>query len=188
MKTENGWSGSHNPGNGAKPTNLAYPTGNPLVVTRLKRIKESQPTAWEGETPGGHKVHIAYLHGEVSVEVMRPLPERPGFGAWITVARFKPSIIEAELEGKTGHERYALSLMAERAMVSEIRRSNEAEMRSRISGARNPESVESLLNRGRLVIRDSQLLRWLETRNHYLDLLLKRGVAGGLVPVRIPTS
>lgn len=119
----------------------------------------------------------------MSVEVRRPIPGNSRFVVCTEVARFKPSIIEAELEGKTHHDRYALRLMAERAMLSEIRRSNEADMRSRANGSNGNGVMETLLNRDRLVIRDCQLLRWMETRNHNLDLLLKRGVAGGSIPV-----
>jgi len=183
MTTQNGRSGSLNPGEGANPFKLASAAGAPVVVTRLKRIAESQPTAWEGETQEGHKVHIAYLFGVVSVDLIRPIPGNPRFVAWTEVARFKPSIIEAELEGKTHHDRYALRLMAERAMLSEIRRSNEADMRSRANGSNGNGVMETLLNRDRLVIRDRQLLGWMETRNRHLDLLLKRGIAGGNVQV-----
>lgn len=185
MKTHNGRSGSLNPGEGAEPFNSANHTSMSLVVTRIKRIAESQPTAWEGVTPKGWKVHIAYLYGVVSVDLARPVLGNPRFVTWTQVARFKPSIIEAELEGKSEHDRYALRLMAERAMVSEIRRSNEADMRDRANGVNGHGTMETLLNKHRLIIRDSQLLRWMEVRNRHLDLLRKRRVAGGVVPVAI---
>lgn len=183
MTTHNGRSGSPNPGEGANPFKLASTTEASVVITRLKRIAESQPTAWEGVTSDGHRAHIAYRFGVVSVDLIKPLPDNPRFAVRTKVARFKPLIIEAELEGKTHHDRYARRLMAERAMTMEIRRSNEADMRDRANGRNANGEMETLLNRGRLVIRDRQLLRWMETRNRHLHFLLQQGVAGGRVPV-----
>jgi hypothetical protein len=169
MTTQNGRSGSHNP-------------RQTLVVVRLKRIAESQPTAWEGETPEGNKIHIAYRFGEVSIDLLRSLPGRPGAIVWEPVARFKPALIEAELDGKTEHDRYALRIAAERSMTSEIHRANEAEMRSRANGTT---ALDSLFGKDRLIIRVGQLAKWLHIRNRNLDRLIRRGVAGGTAPVEV---
>ena len=98
---------------------------------------------------------------------------------WQTVARFHPALIEAELAAKSEFDRYARRLMARRAIVAEIRRANEAEMKitaSRLTG------LDALLS-DKLIIRDGQLARWLEIRNSNLELLIKRGVAGGVIRI-----
>jgi hypothetical protein len=150
-----------------------------LVAVRLKRIAESQPTAWEGETLDGYKVHIAYRFGQVTIDVRHPANGQAGAWVWHLVSRFYPGLIEAELAARDEHDRYARRLIATRAIVSEIRRANESEMKvtaSRLTG------LNALLS-DRLIIRDGQLARWLDIRNSNLELLIKRGVAGGAIPV-----
>ncbi len=185
MKKHSGWTGSPNPRQGANPSNLANSTANRLVVIGLKRIAESQPTAWEGRTPEGHRVHIACLFGEVSVEIGCPCVQKPGWLVWKRVASFRPSLIEAEVEGQSDSDRLLRRLMAERAMVAEIRRSNEADMEARSRGCNGSDVSEILLNRQRLIIRDGQLALWMETRNRHLPMLRRRGLAGGSLPVEI---
>ena len=150
-----------------------------IFAIRLKRIAESQPTAWEGETLDGDKVHIAYRFGEVSIEVRYPANGQVETWTWQTVARFHPALIEAELSAKDEHDRYARRLMAKRAIIAEVRRANEAEMKATADRHRR---MPALLS-SRLVIRDGQLAKWLEIRNRNLELLVKRGVAGGAVRV-----
>lgn len=150
-----------------------------IVAVRLRRIADSQPTAWEGETLDGDKVHIAYRFGEVSVDVRWPANGQVEAWTWQTVARFHPALIEAELAAKSEFDRYAGRLMARRAIIAEIRRANEAEMKitaSQLTG------LDALLSH-RLIIRDGQLARWLEIRNSNLELLIKRGVAGGVIRI-----
>ena len=150
-----------------------------IIAVRLKRIADSQPTAWEGETLDGDKVHIAYRFGEVSVDVRWPANGQVEAWTWQTVARFQPALIEGELAAKSEFDRYARRLMVRRAIVAEIRRANEAEMKmtaSRLTG------LDSLLS-DKLIIRDGQLARWLEIRNRNLELLINRGVAGGVIPI-----
>jgi hypothetical protein len=150
-----------------------------IVAVRLKRIADSQPTAWEGETLDGDKVHIAYRFGEVSVDVRWPANGQVEAWTWQTVARFHPALVEADLGAKDEHDRCARRLMARRAILAEIRRANEAEMKS---AANRHDRMPALLS-DRLVIRDGQLARWLEIRNSNLELLIKRGVAGGVVRI-----
>jgi hypothetical protein len=45
--------------------------------------------------------------------------------------------------------------------------------------------LETLLNRDRLVIRDAQLMRWLDMRNAHLPRLVQRGLVAGVAPVSI---
>ena len=162
--------------------NGAYGRSNPvqtIIAVRLKRIADSQPTAWEGESLDGDKVHIAYRFGEVSVDVRWPANGQVEAWTWQTVARFHPALIEAELAAKSEVDHYARRLMARRAIVAEIRRANEAEMKmtaSRLTG------LDALLS-DRLIIRDGQLARWLEIRNSNLELLINRGVAGGVIRI-----
>lgn len=162
--------------------NGAYGRSNPvqtIIVVRLRRIADSQPTAWEGETLDGDRVHIAYRFGEVSVDVRWPANGQVEAWTWQTVARFHPALIEGELAAKGEFDRYARRLMARRAIVAEIRRANETEMKvtaSRLTG------LDALLS-DRLIIRDGQLARWLEIRNSNLELLIKRGVAGGVIRI-----
>jgi len=150
-----------------------------IIAVRLKRIAESQPTAWEGETLDGDKVHIAYRFGEVSVEVRYPANGQVETWSWQTVGLFHPALIEAELAAKDEHDRYARRLMAKQAIVAEIRRANETDMKLTASRLNR---MPALLS-GRLVIRDSQLAKWLEIRNRNLELLIERGVAGGAIGV-----
>jgi hypothetical protein len=164
--------------------NGAYGRSNPvqtIIAVRLKRIADSQPTAWEGETLDGDKVHIAYRFGEVSVDVRCPTNGEVGTWTWHRVARFSPGLIAAEIEGKDESDRYARRLMARRAMITEIRRANEADMKSRASRL---DRLDPLLS-DRLIIRNGQLAKWLEIRNRNLELLSARGVAGGVVPVEV---
>jgi hypothetical protein len=150
-----------------------------LVAARLERIAESQPTAWEGETLDGYKVHIAYRFGQVSIDVRHPANGQAGAWVWHPVGRFYPGLIEAELAARDEHDRYVRRLIATRAIVSEIRRANESEMKvaaNRLTG------LHALLS-DRLIIRDGQLARWLDMRNSNLELLIKRGVAGGAIRV-----
>ena len=150
-----------------------------IVAVRLKRIADSQPTAWEGETLDGDKVHIAYRFGEVSVDVRYPANGQVETWTWQTVARFHPALVDAELGAKDEHDRCARRLIANRAIVDEIRRANEAEMKS---AANRHNRMPALLS-DRLVIRDGQLARWLEIRNRHLESLVKRGVASGATRV-----
>ncbi|MFV0416699.1 MAG: hypothetical protein ACK5NG_10075 [Chthoniobacterales bacterium] len=185
MKTQNGWSGSLNPGMGAEPINSADTSGKSLVVIRVRRIAESQPTVWEGVTPAGRKVHIAYLYGVVTVELAQPVPDRPRFVTWVCVAKFKPAIMEAELNEKSTLGQPVLHVMAERSMMTELRRSNEADMRDFANEVDGKEETAILLNRHRLIIRNGQLLRWMEMRNINLATLQRKGIAGGKIPVEI---
>ena len=150
-----------------------------IVAVRLKRIADSQPTAWEGETLDGDKVHIAYRFGEVSVDVRWPANGQVEAWTWHAVARFHPALVEAELSAKDEHDCCARRLMARRVIIAEIRRANEAEMKS---AANRHNRMPALLS-DRLVIRDGQLARWLEIRNSNLELLIKRGVAGGVIRI-----
>jgi hypothetical protein len=150
-----------------------------LIGIRLKRIADSQPTAWEGETLGGDKIHIAYRFGEVSVDVRYPTNGQVGTWTWYRVARFSPGLLAAELEGKDEYDRYARRLIAKRAMVAEIRRANESAMKI---AAKRKARLDTLLTDS-LIIRDGQLAKWLEIRNRNLDLLIARGVAGGAIRV-----
>lgn len=129
MKKQNGEPSSLTPGNGTRSSHLDETR---LIISQLKRTAESQPTAWEGKTHDGHQVHIGYLFGVISIEVHRPIPEILGFGRWKPVIKFKPSLIAAELEGNSPQKRRMFRMMAERAMISEIRRANEADMRDQI--------------------------------------------------------
>ena len=152
-----------------------------LVAVRLKRIAESQPTAWEGETLDGYKVHIAYRFGQVTIDVRYQAKGHAGAWVWHSVSRFYPGLIEAELAARDEHDRYARRLIANRAIVSEIRRANESEMRVAANGLKG---LSTLLS-DRLIIRDGQLARWLEIRNSNLELLIRRGVAGGVIRVEV---
>lgn len=150
-----------------------------IIAVRLKRIADSQPTAWEGETLDGDKVHIAYRFGEVIVDVRWPANGQVEAWTWQTVARFHPALIEAELAAKSEFDRYARRWMVRRAIVAEIRRANQAEMKitaSRLTG------LDPLLS-DKLIIRDGQLARWLEIRNSNLELLINHGVAGGVIRI-----
>ena len=155
-----------------------YPA-HTLVAVRLKRIAESQPTAWEGETLDGYKVHIAYRFGQVSIDVRQSANGGVGAWVWHSVSRFYPGLIEGEFAARDEHDRYARRLIANRAIVSEIRRANESEMRVAANGLKG---LNTLLS-DRLIIRDGQLARWLEIRNSNLELLIRRGVAGGVIRV-----
>lgn len=150
-----------------------------IVAVRLRRIAQSQPTAWEGETVDGDRIHIAYRFGEVSVEVRYPTNGQVEAWMWQTVARFHPALIDAELAAIDEHDRYPRRLMAKRAIVAEIRRANEADMKA---AASRLTAMPALLS-DRLVIRDGQLAKWLEIRNRNLELLIARGVAGGAIRV-----
>lgn len=153
MKTNNGQSGGLN-------------AGNALVVQDLHRVTESQPTAWRGATPDGDPVHIAYLFGWLSVEVAVGFASRPGRRSWVTVARFQPALLEEEATGQGAREPVVRRTLTARGVVREIRQSVEADMRA--AASRTGGDADVLLDRGRLVIRDRELVRWLDLRNRAL--------------------
>lgn len=182
MKKLNGKSGSLTPDNDTRSSHLDETW---LIVSQVKQTAQSQPTSWDGQTAEGHKVHIGYLFGVISIEVQIPVPEIPGFGRWQTIVRYKPSLIAAELEGRSPEERQMFRMMAERAMISEIRRSNEADMRDQVKTRAGVPVSHVLLNKDRLVIGNRQLIEWLEIRNQNLPRLMQLGLAGGASRVSV---
>ena len=84
-----------------------------IIAVRLKRIAESQPTAWEGETVDGDKIHIAYRFGEVSVDVRYPANGQVETWNWRTVARFHPARHGMNLQSRFSEKLLKLPLHRE---------------------------------------------------------------------------
>jgi hypothetical protein len=154
-----------------------------IEIVRLRRISQSQPTAWEGQTTENTKAHIAYLHGVLSVSLWQPTPRHGvNWGIWQEVIRVKPLEMMAEIQlvqefGERGRSA-GMGLAARRQQVRlECENRVLAEIRSDV-WPRNG-------RRGRIV-HVRELWEWMEAREKHFAMLNRRGLTGG--PIRMKVS
>jgi hypothetical protein len=68
-----------------------------VEIVWLRRISQSQPTAWEGRTKENETVHISYKYGRLEVLVREAVAGTPGGFEWITLLSFYPEWMETEI-------------------------------------------------------------------------------------------
>ena len=73
-------------------------TPNEIKIVWLRRISQSQPTAWEGRTRNQETVHVFYKFGQLEVWMRQDLKGMPGTHKWVTILNFHPEWLETELE------------------------------------------------------------------------------------------
>jgi hypothetical protein len=136
---------------------------NEIEIVWLRRISQSQPTAWEGHTRNQQAVHIFYKYGRLEVWLRCPAKGASGAFKWVTIISFHPEWLETELEvekswaetrrsGSLATAKREAWILFERRMLAEIR----------LSGSEK--SDEFRCSRGR-VITVVQLAHWLALRN-----------------------
>jgi hypothetical protein len=139
---------------------------NEIEIVWLRRISQSQPTAWEGYTRNQEAVHIFYKYGRLEVWLRRPARNARQAFKWVTIVSFHPEWLEWEIEieqswratcrsGSLAVAKREAWILFEQRMVAEMRLSDPG--RSDEFG-RPP---------GR-VITIGQLARWLSLRNKRL--------------------
>ena len=146
-----------------------------LEIVSLRRISQGNPTTWVAESSAGHRLHVAYRVGELTVSIHEAMPGRPGAFAWREVLNFHPRRMEAEVAwmqtGKDGERdpqrRHELFREAENKDLAELKAAN---------WGRREEDDRPVLSFG-------QLRRWLDERSDNLPHLVKHGLAGGWVDI-----
>jgi len=153
-----------------------------IEITWLRRISQSQPTAWEGLTSSGGKAHIAYRYGDLSISLWRHSRCHAGnWGSWVEIVHFRPMEMMAEIHlGENsgpvngGRQiplpilRGKLRLELESRVVSEIR-----------------SDVWPRKGSPARIVTAHELWTWLEAREKHFTMLTQRGLAGGSARVRL---
>ena len=158
-------------------------TPNEIEIVWLRRISQSQPTAWEGRTRNQETVHVFYKFGQLEVWMRHDLKGMPGTHKWVTILSFHPEWLETELEiernwaetrrirgGSLANAKREARMLFERKMAGEMRATNEGR------------SDEFGRTRSR-VITVGQLTHWLSMRNK--ELVRRNGAANGAVLVEV---
>lgn len=69
-----------------------------IEIVWLRRIFQSQPTAWEGLTRNNETVRVFYKYGRLKVWLRRAVTGTLGAYKWVTILNFLPEWLETELE------------------------------------------------------------------------------------------
>jgi hypothetical protein len=152
-----------------------------IEIVRLRRISQSQPTAWEGRTAENAKAHIAYRYGVLSVSLWHSCPEHGArWGIWDEIIRLKPLEMMAEIHllkefGESRRTERGL-LLHQRQLRMECENRVMAEIRS---------DVWPRKDRPARIVHVRELWEWLEAREKYFEILQRRGLAGGRARVRV---
>jgi hypothetical protein len=152
-----------------------------IEIVWLRRISQSQPTAWEGRTRGHQAVHIFYKYGRLEVWLRCPVTAGTGAFKWVTIVSFHPEWLETEIEigrnwpgvrrnGSQRNARREAWLLFERKMLAEMRTADSG----RLDEFGRP--------RGR-VIAVGQLAHWLALRNR--EMARHHGAASNGIRVEL---
>jgi hypothetical protein len=157
-----------------------------VEIVWLRRISQSQPTAWEGRTKEDETVHISYKYGRLEILVRVAVASTPAAFEWVTLLRFYPEWMEAEIRlernwAETHRERGGRLeavkreawMVFERKLLGEMRAENEP-------GKRSPSGRP----RQRVVTLE-QLRHWLMVRSDNFERLHRAGAAGGEFPIEV---
>ena len=69
-----------------------------IEIVWLRRISQSQPTAWEGLTRNNETVHTFYKYGRLEVWLRHAVKGTFGAYKWVTILNFLPEWLETEIE------------------------------------------------------------------------------------------
>lgn len=154
-----------------------------VVIVSVRRISQSQPTAWEGLTDTGNAVHISYLYGVLRVEMAQCSPGKPGWIAWRTILHVKPALMMMDIDSRNGAEAIAKRSGRPLEVVKrEMRAEVEAQILREIKSANWGGSGKKPR-----VVTLWELSNWLDLRNDHLPMLRAVGLDGGLAKVELRT-
>ena len=152
-----------------------------VEIVRLRRISQSQPTAWEGFTSVNIKAHVAYRYGVLSISLWRSSRQHGrNWGFWDEVVRFQPAemMAVAQLCREFGdREHPATSAMAIR--LDRLRLENQ----NRIMGEIRAD-VWPRKDRATRIVDVRELWAWLDMRDKFFEALGRAGLSGGAGPDR----
>lgn len=153
-----------------------------VEIVRIRRISQSQPTAWEGFTSAQTKVHIAYRYGVVSISFWRCSRQHgANWGSWEEVLRFNPIELMAITQlWKEGNGRSHSTNSAVSARIQRLR----LECQNRVLGEIRAD-VWPRRDKPTRIVHVRELWEWLETREKFFEPLHRAALAGGLVRIRL---
>jgi len=154
-----------------------------IEIIWLRRISQSQPTAWEGGTSSGGKAHIAYRYGDLSISLWRRSRRHTGnWGSWVEIVQFRPMEMMAEIRL---HESSVTANGGRKIPQPIQRRELRMELESRVLGEIRSDVWPRKGSPARIVTAH-ELWSWLNAREKHFTMLTQRGLAGG--PMRVKLS
>ena len=154
-----------------------------IEIVWLRRISQSQPTAWEGLTRNNETVHTFYKYGRLEVWLRHAVKGTFGAYKWVTILNFLPEWLETEIEiqrnwSEMRRVRSGSLAAAKREAWMLFEQKILAEMRISDTGKLD----EFGRPRGR-VITVGQLAHWLALRNK--EIARRNGAASDAVRVEV---
>jgi hypothetical protein len=154
-----------------------------IEIIWLRRISQSQPTAWEGRVASGETAHISYRYGELSISLWRRSRRQPGnWGSWERIVHFRPMEMMAEIHW---HEDSGLVNGGANSRRIGRRQEFRLELENQALGEIRSDVWPRKGSRSRIVTA-RELWNWLNAREKHFTMLRQRGLAGG--PMRVKLS
>lgn len=154
---------------------------NEIEIVWLRRISQSQPTAWEGHTRNQQAVHIFYKYGRLEVWLRCAAKGATKAFKWVTIVGFYPEWLETEVEIEkswAGTRRNGSVTTAKREAWLLFERRLLAEMR-----VSDSEKLDEFGRPHGRVITVAQLAHWLALRNK--EMVRRNGSASKAVRVEV---